>query len=74
MQELETKYHKVIRLLKNQDFQDIIINDFIENGILERTLHQSDSDEQLLIHLKARQILNNYLFGIIDEYQKLKKD
>ena len=64
----------MMKLLENDLFQELIIDDFIKGGILENALTQSLNSEFTLDELKARQILHKYLFGIIESHNDLNKE
>ena len=70
--ELEEKAAAVKRLLHNKDFQNVVLNDFIEQGILDYTLNDNVSSEAVQRHLWARKLLHEYLYGIIEEAEKQK--
>jgi hypothetical protein len=61
-----SKSKKMLKLLENELFQELIIDDFIKGGIQENVLAQSLKSENTIDELKARQILHSYLFGIIE--------
>jgi hypothetical protein len=62
---LKDKAHKVTKLLENEIFSEIIIEDFIKGGILENGINQSLDSQATIDQMKARQILHKYLFDII---------
>ena len=59
------KSQKMARLLTNDLFVELIIEDFIKSGIVEQALTQNLSSEATTDELKARQILHNYIFNSI---------
>ena len=61
----QLKSKKMLKLMESDLFQELIINDFIKEGILEQTLHMGLNSDNTIDQLKARQILHEYLFGII---------
>jgi len=60
-----TKSKRMVKLLESDDFQELIVNGFIRSGIQEQTLSQNLDNSKTIDELKARQILHNYIFGII---------
>lgn len=54
-----------IRLLENEDFQEVVLNGFVKEGILEYSLQHNTRSEAILDELIARRILHEYFFGII---------
>lgn len=63
--EVKEKGQKAIKLLENEIFNEIIIEDFIKGGIIEQSLVHSLDNEKTIDELKARQILHKYIFGLI---------
>ena len=61
---------KMIKLLENEYFKELILEGFITNGCIEQTLHMSLDNSKTLDELKARQILHGYIFGIIQTGEK----
>ena len=59
------KSRKVVKLLENELFNEIIIEDFIKGGVLDNALKHSLDSSKTIDELKARQILHEYIFGII---------
>jgi hypothetical protein len=68
------KAEAMTRLYSNKDFQTLILDDFINQGILTTTLTENIASEVVLDQLKARKILYQYCYDIIDEAKKLKLD
>jgi len=56
---------KMVKLLDNELFQELILDKFIKGGILDQTLNQSLNSDATLDELKARQILHKYIFNAI---------
>jgi hypothetical protein len=56
---------KMVKLLENDLFQELIIENFIKGGILDNSLNQSLNSDATLDELKARQILHKYIFNAI---------
>ena len=63
---MQSKSKKIIKLLENDLFQELIIEDYVKGGIAENVLTQSLNADNTIDELKARQILHRYLFGIIE--------
>jgi len=66
---------KVERLFQNPDFRDIILNEYLENGIHYFVYNNDVGSDKVQDELKARKILNDYLqycleFDTIDALQK----
>jgi hypothetical protein len=66
------KAEAMTRLYDNKDFQELVLNGFINQGILDITLQENIASEAVLDQLKARKILYKYFYDIIDEAEKLK--
>ena len=62
----EDKSKKMQRLLKNDDFVELILEDFIKQGTLAHSLHDNLRSEAVLDQLMARSILHNYLMTTIE--------
>ena len=71
---IQEKAEAVDRLYKNKDFQTIILDDFINQGILTTVLQEGAKNEAVTYQLEARRILFQHLYGIIDDAEKLKLD
>ena len=56
---------KMIKLTESPEFVELILNGFIHNGIIEHSLNHNLASEAVLDQLKARQILHEYIYGII---------
>ena len=59
------KAQRMTRLLDNEDFQELILEDFIKGGILDQSINQSLDSTYTIDELKARQILHKYIFNVI---------
>ena len=70
-QQVKLDAKKVLNLLDNQDFIDIVMDGFIKSGSMEQVMYQNLDNSKTLDELKARQILHNYLFGILSYAEKL---
>jgi hypothetical protein len=53
------------KLLSNELFQKLIIENFIKEGILSNALNQNLDNDRTLDELKARRILHEYIFNAI---------
>ena len=62
---LQSKAKKVAKLLEDEIFNEIIIEDFIKSGIFDNAINQSIDSPHTQDELKARQILHRYLFDLI---------
>ena len=61
----EAKSKKMLKLMEDELFQELILEDFIKAGIIDQTLHMGLNSDNTIDQLKARQILHAYLFDII---------
>lgn len=57
---------KMLGLLENKEFQELIMDKFIKEGIVTTALSNNLRSDHVLDELVARQILNDYIFGIIN--------
>jgi len=64
----------VRRLYVNDDFQAIIVKEFIDNGVHKYCLNDNVDSEGVRDELKARKILNDFLFNIIETDEILKSE
>lgn len=58
---------KMIKLTETPEFVELIIDGFIKDGVLEYSLSHNISSEAVQDQLKARQILHEYIYGIITQ-------
>jgi UTP-glucose-1-phosphate uridylyltransferase len=58
------------RLINNKDFVDLIIKDYIENGIKHYVLTENVDNDKIRDELKARKILKDYIELVLDEENK----
>ncbi len=61
------------KLLENEDFNEIIIEDFIKGGVLDFGINHSLDSNYTIDEIKARQILHKYLFDIITYAENAQK-
>jgi len=59
------KSQKIIKLFNDDIFKEIIMQDFINKGIIDFTLDMNLDNERTIDELKARQILNSWLMSLI---------
>jgi len=59
-------------LLEDRRFQTVIIDRFLKKDIDDIVYGQDVSSPNTQTELKARKILNDFLYGIISEAEKLK--
>ena len=59
------KSSKMVKLLENELFQELILNDFIKVGSVEQVLNNSLDSSYTIDELKARQILHKFIFNAI---------
>ena len=69
---VEDKALAMSRLLHNQDFNDLFMVGFIDQGILDIALRDNVSSVAVQDMLKARKILNDYIYGIINDAEIAK--
>ena len=55
------------KLVNSDEFTTLILNDFIKEGVLEYTLQHNIRSEAVLDQVMARQILHEYILGIISQ-------
>ena len=70
----QEKAEAVDRLYHNKDFQMIVLEDFVNQGILDLTLREGVQSEAVQIKLQARKILIDYFYDIINSAEMLKLD
>jgi hypothetical protein len=71
---IQDKADAVDRLYHNKDFQMIVLDDFVNQGILDVALRENVSSEAVQAQLKARKILIDYFYDIINSAEMLKLD
>jgi len=62
-------------LMNNKDFQELVLKEFIEKGILTYTLEDNVDNESVRDELKARKILRDFLNYALDydNIEQIKK-
>ena len=70
---VKDKAQKMTKLLENEIFNEIIIEDFIKSGILENGINGNIDSPRTQDELKARQILHKYLFELIRYAEVIEK-
>ena len=60
-----------LRLMDNQDFNTLILSEFIRDGILTNSLQDNVRSEPVLDEIIARRILHEYFYGIITTGENL---
>ena len=65
---------RMVRLLENEDFKQLIMQDYIEQGILEQTLNMGLSNPVTIDQLKARQNLHSHIFSVLTNVDKLSSN
>lgn len=65
MQNNEDRKKAILRLLENKDFQDVILDGFIKEGVLTIALNENVRSEAVSEAIMARNILHNWIFAII---------
>jgi len=62
------------RLMNNEDFLELIMRSYIDDGIRDFVLDDNVDHEGVRDELKARRILYLYIYGIIERAEILKKE
>ena len=73
LKQLQTKATKMAKLLADESFNELIVEDFIKNGIFNNAIHNSLDSSNTLDELKARQILHKYIFDVITYAETAQK-
>ena len=68
------KANRMVRLLENEDFKLLIMQDYIEQGILEQTLNMGLNNPVTIDQLKARQNLHSHIFSVLTNADKLSSN
>ena len=71
--QVKDKAQKMTKLLEDEIFNEIIIEDFIKGGILENSINGNIDNSKTQDELKARQILHKYLFELIRYAEVIEK-
>ncbi len=71
---IEDKAIAVTKLYANKDFQELILGVFINDGIHNLTLTENVDSMAIRDELKARRILNDFLYAIIEEAEISKSE
>jgi len=71
---VDEKAEAVTRLYANKDFQNVILRVFIDEGIHSIVMNENVDSEPIRDLLKARRILHEFLYGIIQEAEIAKTD
>ena len=64
------KSKRMLKLLDNPDFNDLFIEGFITQGIVNQVLQNRIDNSLTLDELKARQIVHKYIFDVIATGEK----
>ena len=65
------KARKMLKLLEDPNFQELIMDDFMTAGAVDQVLKENLDNSKTIDELKARQILHNHIFGIITTGEKV---
>ncbi len=71
---VDEKAEAVTRLYANKDFQNVILRVFIDEGIHSIVMNENVDSDTTRDHLKARRILHEFLYGIIEEAEIAKSE
>jgi hypothetical protein len=69
---IQEKADLVTKLYNNREFQELILEDFIDNGIHNLVMTENVDSEAVRDALKARKILYEWLYAIIEEAEIAK--
>ena len=67
---------KTNRLYNNEDFQDIILNRYIKDGIIDISLRENIDSKNVQNEIISRKNLNDYLINCLDldNINKVRKE
>ena len=68
------KSKKMLKLLDDPDFNELIVEDFITKGIVSQTLNNRLDNSITIDELKARQLLHKFIFDIITTGEKINSN
>ena len=63
---------KMLKLLDNEDFQELILGAFINDGLKQNVIDGSLDSSATIDELKARQILHRFLYDIITSGENIQ--
>jgi hypothetical protein len=69
---IQKKADLVTKLYNNREFQELILEDFIDKGIHNLVMTENVDSEAVRDALKARRILYDWLYAIIEEAEIAK--
>ena len=72
-QQLNKKSEAAKRLLENEDFMEIIMGDYVKDGIIRHSIDGNLDSPSTVDELKARQIFHRYIFDIITYAENANK-
>ncbi len=72
--EIQKKARLVQKLYQNKDFQELILEDFITDGIHSIVMTENVESRATQDALKARQILHSWLYDIIQTAEIAKTE
>ena len=61
------KSQKMLKLLDNDLFKELIMEGYIKSGTYENSIHGNLDNEKTIDELKARQLLHKHLFDIMTQ-------
>jgi hypothetical protein len=70
----EERAMKLTRLYAVKEFQELILQEFIDQDILRLTLEDNVDSDSVRDQLKARSILNKYFYDIIEQAEIAKSE
>ena len=65
--DVQEKAKKIQKLYQNKEFQEMILEDFITNGIHHIVMTENVESRATQDALNARRILHEWMYGIIQE-------
>jgi hypothetical protein len=73
VKQVQDKGKKMAKLLDDELFNELIIEDFIKSGIYENAIYGNIDSPNTQDQLKARQILHKYIFDVITYAETVEK-
>jgi hypothetical protein len=71
--DIKKQYEALTRLKKNKDFQYIVNELYIRDGIFETTMNEDLDSQSSIDELKSRKLFNKFINDIIIKYYKYNK-
>jgi len=71
---IDEKAKKILRLLDNDDFVDIIMDEYLGSDIHDLVMEEDVKKEAIQEELISRRILRTYIFDILRQAELLKQE